>query len=74
MKPSYEKTKKKIKLSKPLVIGLIASGILLIIATVIFCIFWYKSIFNEQTFTITIMIVVILAVLGIGFMTWKLTK
>ena len=74
MKPSYEKTKKKNKLSKPLVIGLIASGVILLIATAIFCVLWFNAIFNEQTLTITLMLIAILGVIGIMFITWKLRK
>ena len=71
---SYEKVGKKRKISKPLMIGLIASGILLLVATIVFCVLWFNAIFNEQTLTITIMLVVILAIIGISILSYKLRK
>lgn len=74
MKPRYEKQTTKRKISKPLLIGLIASGVILLIATAIFCVLWFNAIFNEQTLTITLMLIAILGVIGIVILTWKLRK
>lgn len=74
MKPKYERVKNKKKLSKPLLIAIIVGGALFIAATVIFCVLWYNAIFNEQTLTIALMIVIILAIIGITGITWKLRK
>lgn len=74
MKPKYERVKNKKKLSKPLLIAIILGGALFVVATVIFCVLWYNAIFNEQTLTIALMIVIILAIIGITGITWKLRK